>query len=173
MGLGPPAVRPGDGHVWLTQTLQARLGRQLKPHSVSEMRMYGARDQPPCAETPSGGTITTMSGMRGTKPDKLEASLLRLMQPDEELDFELRLSQATVILTDRLLVVLTGNRVTLDVPYRALRRVELDMERRGLATLAIVPDSPADRPQVLTVPGAECEHAAFAVARICERLGRT
>ena len=41
-------------------------------------------------------------------------------------------------------------RTRLDVPFESIRRVQFDIERSRPATLVIVPDQPADVPEVVT-----------------------
>ncbi len=96
--------------------------------------------------------------------------VLQLLDPDEELRHQAPAKDLVLVLTDRRLVVADDDRVTLDIPYPRLRRVQLDVERSRPATLVLVPESPEDEPQVLAIPHADLERAASAVAMIGRRL---
>jgi hypothetical protein len=108
-----------------------------------------------------------MSERRELSP---EPSLLHILQPDEELRIQARSVDATVAITDRRLLVTSGERVDLDISYEQLRRVQFDIERGRPATLVIVPEWPSDRPQVLAIPAEEYERAAMVVGRIGQHL---
>ena len=56
-----------------------------------------------------------------------------------------------LLATDRRMAVIADERLALDLPYRRLRRIQFDIERDRPATLVIVPESPADEPQVISV----------------------
>jgi hypothetical protein len=119
---------------------------------------------------PADDTIAVMSEDGG---DTLEPAVRDILQPDEDLHIQVRSIEATLAVTNRRLIVANGNRVILDLPFEQLRRVEFDLERGHPATLVIVPDSPSDRPQVLSIPPEEYERTAMALARIGERLDET
>ena len=59
---------------------------------------------------------------------------------------------ASVVVTDRRLVVASEGRLMLDVPFGRLRRIQFDIERARPAALVVVPEWPSDPPQVLSVP---------------------
>jgi hypothetical protein len=111
-----------------------------------------------------------MSDRRDVGP---EPALLHILRPDEELHIQARSVDATVAITDRRLIVTSGDRVELDIPYEQLRRVQFDIERGRPATLVIVPEWPSDRPQVLAIPPEEYEHAAMGIGRIGQHLEET
>ena len=54
--------------------------------------------------------------------------VLQLLDPDEELRHQPPAKDLVLVLTDRRLVVADDDRVTLDIPYPRLRRVQLDVE---------------------------------------------
>jgi hypothetical protein len=98
-----------------------------------------------------------------------EPTILRLLQSDEK-HVAARARDAILAVTDRRLVVADDQRVALDIPYDAVRRVQFDIERTRPATLVIVPESPSDEPQVLAIPPEEYDRAASALAVIGQRL---
>jgi hypothetical protein len=93
-----------------------------------------------------------------------------VIESDERLQAVARVIDAVVAVTDRRLVVATGAKVTIDIPWDRLRRVQLDIERDRPATLVLVPQWPSDPPQVLSVPPEAYRPVAQAVAFIGERL---
>jgi hypothetical protein len=111
--------------------------------------------------------------MSDRREDGPEPSLLHILQPDEALHIQARSVDSTVAITDRRLIVTSGERVELDIPYDQLRRVQFDIERGRPATLVIVPEWPTDRPQVLSIPPEEYEHAALGIGRIGQYLEET
>ena len=79
-------------------------------------------------------------------------------------------AEAQLLLTDRRLVVASGERVALDVPLPALRRIQFDIERRRPATLVIVPEEPSQEPQVLAIPAARYDEITAMLAEVGRRL---
>jgi hypothetical protein len=102
-----------------------------------------------------------------------EPTLLHVLRPDEELHIQARSMDSVVAITDRRVIVTSGERVELDIPYEQLRRVQFDIERGRPATLVIVPEWPSDRPQVLAIPPEEYERAALGIGRIGQYLDET
>jgi hypothetical protein len=102
--------------------------------------------------------------------EALEPTLLHVLRPDEELHIQARSMDSVVAITDRRVIVTSGERVELDIPYEQLRRVQFDIERGRPATLVIVPEWPSDRPQVLAIPPEEYERAALGIGRIGQYL---
>ncbi len=96
--------------------------------------------------------------------------VLRLLEPDEELQTRALAIDGEVAVTDRRILVRTGARVSLNVPVERLRRIQFDVERSRPATIVIVPEHPSDEPQVLGILPDEIEAAARAVAEIGKRL---
>jgi hypothetical protein len=99
----------------------------------------------------------------------------RLLDPSESVHVEARAAEAIVLVTDKRLAVATrADRFDLDIPFDGLRRVQFDIERTRPAVLVIVPEHPADRPQVLSIPPEQYEAVGQALAVIGRRLyGRT
>jgi hypothetical protein len=95
-----------------------------------------------------------------------EPALLHILKPDEELYVQARATDAVVAVSDRRLVVTNGGRVALDLPYQELRRVQFDIERTRPATFVVVPEHPANPPEVLAIPVSEYENAARVLAVI-------
>ena len=54
----------------------------------------------------------------------------------------------------------------MDLPIVAIRRIQLDIERRRPATFVIVPDSPATEPQVVPIPSDYYDAVTTASAHI-------
>jgi hypothetical protein len=77
---------------------------------------------------------------------------------------------ASLLVTDRRLAVAENERIALDVPLDALRRIQFDIERERPATLVIVPDHPSLEPQVLAIPPERYMEVARALALIGGRL---
>jgi hypothetical protein len=78
--------------------------------------------------------------------------------------------EASLVVTDRRLAVAADGRLALDVPFHGLRRIQFDIERQRPATLVIVPEHPADEPQVITVPPERYADVAQALALVGERI---
>jgi hypothetical protein len=75
---------------------------------------------------------------------------------------------AHVVVTGSRVAVASDVRLLLDVPIDNLRRIQFDIERTRPATLVMVPEHPADEPQVLAV---QPEHYR-AVADVLVVLGQ-
>jgi hypothetical protein len=90
--------------------------------------------QPASDEQPSSAPPALISLKRGE----------RIQAHAKEVD-------ASVVVTDRRLVVATDARLMLDVPFDRLRRIQFDIERARPAALVVVPEWPSDPPQVLSV----------------------
>jgi hypothetical protein len=116
---------------------------------------------------------TNPDAMSERSEEAPEPTLLHILGQDEELHIQARSVDSTVAITDRRLIVTSGDRVELDIPYEQLRRVQFDIERGRPATLVLVPEWPSDRPQVLAIPPEEYEHAAMGIGRIGQYLART
>jgi hypothetical protein len=61
-------------------------------------------------------------------------------------------------------------RVALAIPFVDLRRIQFDVERERPAPLVIVPEDPRQEAQVLTVPNAEIDMVASAIAAIARQF---
>jgi len=95
---------------------------------------------------------------------------LRLLDPDERIDVLTETLNAKLVVTDRRVAVAAGDRVALDVPFTALRRIQFDIERHRPATLVIVPENPGHEPQVLAVPVERYDDVTRALAIVGRRL---
>jgi hypothetical protein len=93
-----------------------------------------------------------------------------VLDPDESARALARARGAALIVSDRRLVILDGDRKAMDVRFERLRRIQFDIERDRPATLVIVPDHPEDEPQVLPIPRDEYRAVADALVLIGERL---
>ena len=107
------------------------------------------------------------------RPPRLEPPILKLVNPGEKVHAVAEAADEHLLLTDRRLVVASGERVALDVPVSGLRRIQFDLERNRPATLVIVPMNPAHDPQVLAVPRAHYDEVMAALAEIGRRLPDT
>jgi hypothetical protein len=77
-----------------------------------------------------------------------------------------------VVTTSRVMVIEDGH-TRLDVPFEAIRRLQFDIERSRPATLVIVPDHPADSPQVVPVPREQYSSVADALVTIGDAIAST
>jgi hypothetical protein len=93
------------------------------------------------------------------------------LESDEAVLVVTTTERALVAVTDRRLIVRDAVRVALDLPIEGIRRVELDVERGRPATLAVVPHSPWQEPQVLVVPIERLDLVARMIAIVGQRLG--
>ena len=75
-----------------------------------------------------------------------------------------------LLVTENRIAISHGQRVTMDLPIVAIRRIQLDIERRRPATFVIVPDSPSTEPQVVPIPAGSYRAIAKASAHIGEIL---
>jgi hypothetical protein len=107
------------------------------------------------------------------RPDHDAAPVLRLVQPGEMVHVVTEAAGAQLLLTDRRLVVASGERVALDVGFSELRRIQFDIERRRPATLVIVPEDPRHEPQVLAIPPARYGEVTGLLATIGRRLAES
>ena len=96
-----------------------------------------------------------------------------LLDPSESVHIEARAADGVVLVTDKRVAVATrADRFDLDIPFDGLRRIQFDIERTRPAVLVIVPEHPADRPQVLSIPPEQYEAVGQALALIGRRLYR-
>jgi hypothetical protein len=93
-----------------------------------------------------------------------------VLEPNEVVELIAKARQARVVVTDRRLAVADEQRVAMHVPFEHLRRIQFDIERSRPATLVIVPESPSDEPQVLSIPPEYYEEVAQAIAVVGRRL---
>ena len=91
-----------------------------------------------------------------------------LLHPGEELRATARAQDAYIAATSRRLIVIANESLAIDVPYKDLRRVQFDLERKRPATFVIVPDSPAHPARVLDIPWDEVPNVAQVLATMSE-----
>jgi hypothetical protein len=101
-----------------------------------------------------------------------EEQVRRWLEPDEALHATARARDAALAVSDRRVVLVSGDRLALNVPFERLRRVQFDIERDRPATLVIVPEHPEDEPQVLPISSEEYEAVARALVVIGHELYR-
>jgi hypothetical protein len=92
------------------------------------------------------------------------------LEPGETIHTIAQAGGASLVVTDRRLAVAADGRIALNVPFQDLRRIQFDIERQRPATLVIVPERPADEPQVITVPPQRYGDVAMALALVGERI---
>ena len=95
---------------------------------------------------------------------------LRILEPDERVEIQAPAGDALVVVTDRRLAVASAERLMLDVPIDALRRIQFDIERNRPATLVIVPEEPSHEPQVLAIEPAGFEAIGRALVTVALRF---
>jgi hypothetical protein len=105
-----------------------------------------------------------------TSEDRDGNEILSLLDPDEQLHARAEATDASLIVTNRRVAVAVNDRLAMAVPFGALRRVQFDIERSRPATLVLVPDNPADNPQVLAIPPSQYAEVGQAIVIIGERL---
>ena len=93
-----------------------------------------------------------------------------LLEDGETLHVVADTTSATLLVTDRRVVVAQEDRIALDIAFAGLRRIQFDVERQRPATLVIVPEHPADEPQVLAIPPERYEVIATALTIIGRQL---
>ncbi len=96
--------------------------------------------------------------------------LREVLEPNESATALARSRDAALVVSDHRVLILTGDRTTMDVPFEQLRRVQFDIERSRPATLVIVPEHPSDEPQVLPIPKEEYRAVAEVLVRIGEKI---
>ena len=77
---------------------------------------------------------------------------------------------ASIVVTDRRLVVASEARLMLDVPFDRLRRIQFDIERARPAALVVDPEWPSDPPQVLSVTPDQYEAMAKVLTYVGVRI---
>ena len=95
---------------------------------------------------------------------------LHLLETDEHVELSLRSDGTEFRVTDRRLVVISGEHVRLDIRIDELRRIQFDIEAMRPATMVIVPHQASQEPQVLSVPRASLREAAKLLAFLADRL---
>lgn len=110
-----------------------------------------------------------MQNVNRAEPHPMIAPLL---DPEERPRAQVQAVDAHVTVTDRRLVVVANERVAINIGFERLRRVQFDLERTRPATLVIVPELPADPPQVLGIPFEEVPNVASVLTVLGERLSQ-
>jgi len=100
----------------------------------------------------------------------MDDPFLQRLEPGETVQALARAASASLLVTDRRIAVAEAERIALDVPFEALRRIQFDIERERPATLVIVPEHPSHEPQVIAVPPDRYGEVTRALAMIGERL---
>lgn len=102
-----------------------------------------------------------------------DPQIMQLLEPGEQLHVHAEATDARMLVTDRRVAVAINDRLTMAVHYDGLRRIQFDVERDRHATLVLVPDRPADPPQVLAIPPNQYEAVGRAIAMIGRRFAET
>jgi hypothetical protein len=104
--------------------------------------------------------------------DKSAANLASTVQPTSSPAPEIGFATGDqkVRLDDHRISVMSSDRTVLDLPIRQLRRIQFDIERGRPATLVIVPEHPANEPQVVIVPPDQYVAAGRTLAHLGQRL---
>jgi len=76
------------------------------------------------------------------QPEGDAPPVLRVVEPGELVQVMTEASGTHLLLTDRRLIVASGERLALDISFSELRRIQFDIERQRPATLVIVPEDP-------------------------------
>jgi hypothetical protein len=102
--------------------------------------------------------------------EALEHPALHRLQPGETVAVLAHAATASLLVTDQRVAVADEGRLALDIPFEGLRRIQFDIERERPATLVIVPEHPANEPQVIAVPRERIDEVTRALAFIGSRL---
>jgi hypothetical protein len=95
---------------------------------------------------------------------------MRILDAGETVHVQASAVDAMLLVTDRRLAIAAEDRVTLDIPFDGLRRIQFDIERGRPATLVVVPHHPSHEPQVLAIPPDRYDEVTRALAVIGNRL---
>jgi len=95
---------------------------------------------------------------------------LGVLDDDEQVAILASVGATDLLVTDRRLAVANEYRIALDISFNRLRRIQFDIERERPATLVIVPEDPADEPQVLAIPPDRYDEVTRALALVGRRL---
>ena len=98
------------------------------------------------------------------------ATVAHFLQPGEKIQGTVTATESVVVLTDQRLMVVSATRIALDVPFREVRRIQLDVEKNRPSTLVIVPEQPSHEAQVLTVPDTDLDRTCAVVTQIGVRM---
>jgi hypothetical protein len=95
------------------------------------------------------------------------------LERGEEIEVVAEALDATIIVTDRRLVVATPGSLVLDIPFERLRRIEFDVEKGRPAALVVVPEWPGDRSQILSIGSDQYPQVARVLSAVGARLQPT
>jgi hypothetical protein len=98
--------------------------------------------------------------------------ILRPIAQAEPVQAVARVRDAHVVVTERRLAVASDVRLLLDVTIDNVRRIQFDIERTRPATLVVVPEHPADEPQVLAVRPEHYRAVADVLVVLGQQLAR-
>jgi hypothetical protein len=79
-------------------------------------------------------------------------------------------SEATVTLTEDRIDVRIGRRLRMTAAIDGLRRIEFGIEKGQPVTLILVPDSPDQTPQILTIPTDQYEAVATLLLTLAREI---
>jgi hypothetical protein len=123
------------------------------------------------ANGPAGDeSIDDMGSTMSQEQERQPARWHPLVEPDEAVLEQATARDVILLATDRRMAVVDGGRMALDLPYHRLRRIQFDIERRRPATLVIVPDNPADEPQVISIQPEEYRQVADVLVAVGRNL---
>ena len=117
-------------------------------------------------DTDSMGTTQSASD---EQPFDAPPALISLKR-GERIHAHAKAVDASIVVTDRRLVVASDARLMLDVPFERLRRIQFDIERARPAALVVVPEWPSDPPQVLSVTPDQYESMAKVLTYVGVRI---
>jgi hypothetical protein len=103
------------------------------------------------------------------QPSTAPPALISLKR-GERIQAHAKALDASVVVTDRRMVVASDSRMMLDVPFDRLRRIQFDIERARPAALVVVPEWPSDPPQVLSVHPDQYESMAKVLTYVGVRI---
>jgi hypothetical protein len=111
-----------------------------------------------------------MEGNDVTSAGHADHPALHRLEPDEAVHVVADAVGAKILVTDRRLAIAAEDRITLDITFGGLRRIQFDIERSRPATLVIVPEHPSHEPQVLAIPPERYDEVTTALAIVGRRL---
>ncbi len=88
----------------------------------------------------------------------------------EEIQVRAQALDATIVVTNRRLIVAAEERLMLDIPFERLRRIEFDIEKSRPAALVVVPEWPGDRSQILWIEPSQYPQVAQMLSVVGARL---
>ena len=95
---------------------------------------------------------------------------LLALDDDETVEVHAKALDASLVLTNKRLVVATDTSLVVDVPIEMVRRIQFDIEKARPATFVVVPEWPSNPPQSLAIPPEEYDTVAKLLTLIGTRL---